>query len=328
MGKRARIGHEAAKAGVIPSPATTTLRAFRPDERCRFRGLSGGGLRVVIRLTYRCDMACPHCLVGSRAGAAELGYGEWRRVLSGLPGINARKVLLTGGEPLLHPDLLRIVSLVSRMGIPVDLNTNMQRMTKTLMVELQRAGLTEISVALEGPGEIHDSVRRKRGAFAQTMQAIKWAAQAGIQVDASCCLTTENYAGLEALLDMLKGMPIQSFTISRLFPIGHGSSDVQKALPQQKLSEIYDDLTQHWVPRFELPIRLVGLLGCPRPGDCERGRSLIGITPEGQVVACVLAPDSPAEIPHPLEVGLKRAVIEVQRQLGERHYRLCCEGIA
>ena len=310
---------------------STSRREFIPDERCRFRRLKGPGKRVVIRLTYRCDLACPHCLVGTNLyrNDGELNFSEWARLLAELDHIGARKVLLTGGEPLLHGDVVRLVGFVSGMGIPVDLNSNLQRMSPALMRELHQAGLTEISVSLEGPEQIHDRMHGKRGAFSQTIQAIAWAAALGIQVDASCCLTVDNVNHIDKLLGLVATLPIQSFTISRLFPIGHGRHSQHKGIPQSRLTQLYHEWTQSWVQQAPKPIRLVGLLNCPQPGDCERGRSLVGITPGGELVPCVLTDDHPPGIPHPLHVGLTEAIAEMNRKLAEKEYKICsCSELA
>jgi MoaA/NifB/PqqE/SkfB family radical SAM enzyme len=287
--------------------------------------LKGQGRRVVIRLTYRCDLACPHCLVGTDLyrNSGELSFEEWARVLAELDLIGARKVLLTGGEPLLHKEVVRLVDLVSGMGIPVDLNSNLQRMSLALMKEMYQAGLTEISVSLEGPEQVHDRMHGKRGAYRRTIQAIAWAGALGIQVDASCCLTVDNVDHVDELLTLVETLPVQSFTISRLFPIGHGLQSLHRGIPQSRLTQLYHQWTQGWVQQASKPIRLVGLLNCPQPGDCERGRSLVGITPRGDVVPCVLTDDHPPGIPHPLHVGLAEAVAVLNRKLAEKEYRIC-----
>lgn len=305
---------------------STSSRDFIPDERCRFRELKGPGRRVVIRLTNRCDLACPHCLVGADLyrNDGELNFAEWTRLLAELDRIGARKVLLTGGEPLLNEDILHLVGFVSGMGIPIDLNSNLQRMSPELMRDLHHAGLTEISVSLEGPEQVHDRMHGKRGAFFQTIQAIAWAAMLGIQVDASCCLTVDNVDHMDELLDLVETLPIQSFTISRLFPIGHGVQSLHKGLPQSRLTQLYHEWTKGWVQQAKKPIRLVGLLNCPQPGDCERGQSLVGITPGGDLVPCVLTDDHPPGIPHPLNVGLARSISELEIKLSEKEYKICC----
>ena len=308
------------------APASTSLRAFRHDERCRFRSLRGQGRRVVIRLTYRCDLACPHCLVGANLyrSEGELDLAAWSSILAELDRIQARKVLLTGGEPLLHPDLVGITAFVSSAGIPVDLNSNLQKMTPSLIQDLHRAGLTEISVSLEGPPEVHDRMHGTPGAWAKTVRAIRWAGEKGIQVDAACCVTPDNRPHLDELLAHVESLPIHSFTVSRMYPIGHGLAHLDRSVPQSELTALYHDLVERWVGRARIPIRLVGLLSCPQPSDCERGRSLIGITPRGHVVPCVLAIENPLGIPHPLEVGLAQAVEAANRELDAGAYQMCC----
>ena len=320
------VAHHSDDGDAVPAPATATFRGFLPDERCRFRPLSGAGVRVVLRLTYRCDLACPHCLVGAQAAHGDLRLAGWERVLAELPVIGARKVLLTGGEPLLHPDLVALVRFISARGIPVDLNSNLQRMTPALLDDLRRAGLTELSVSLEGPAAVHDRMHGKAGALAQTLRAIRWAAERGLQVDASCCLTVDNVPYLRELFGLLVALPLQSFTVSRLFPIGHGKGAARQAVAQAELDALYADLLRDWLPRAPFPVRLVGLLGCPRPADCGRGESLIGLTPQGEVVACVLAVENPASVPHPLGAGLAEAVARVRAELQAGAYALCCEA--
>jgi MoaA/NifB/PqqE/SkfB family radical SAM enzyme len=284
-------------------------------------------MRVVIRLTQRCDMACPYCLVSAANLPPELDFAAWQRILASLSQISTRKVLLTGGEPLLYPDLISLVAFISGMGIPVDLNSNLQQMTYARMQSLRSTGLTEISTAIEGRSTVHDRIRGRSGAFARTRQAIEWAAKLGIQVDASCCLQPGNLEQLDELLDLLQDWPIQSFTVSRLFPIGHGACTPQPALSQADLDAAYSHLVDFWLPRSRFPIRLVGLLGYPLPIHCQRGSSLIGLTPNGQIQACVLNDDYPSNLPTPQDIGLYAAVTVLRGRLKQQHYRLCCEVI-
>lgn len=293
---------------------------FTEDERCRFRPIQSGGLRVVLRVTMRCDLACPHCLASARQGGDELETGEWLALFRQFPEIGATKVLLTGGEPLMRPDIVRFVEALSQAGIASDLNSNLQRMTPSLMHELQKAGLSEISVSLEGPAQVHDRMHGKPGAHAQLVDAIGWADQAGIGVDASCCLTQENCAYVEDLVDKVTSLPIRSLTFSRLLPIGHGFASRQ-AVSQPDLDGYYT-LIRQIAAHSPIPIRATGLLGAPRPADCGRGRSLLAIAPDGQLLGCALSDDNP-RVPHPLEAGLKAAWDRLREALESGSYALC-----
>ena len=306
----------------IRKPQTTSLRNTLWDERCRFRPLKIDGKRVVIRLTYNCDLACPHCLVGTMDFGPELRIDAWRRILSELHDINAKKVLLTGGEPLLHPDLKEIIRTISLMNIPVDLNSNLYNMTKEFMFKLHDFGLTEISVSIEGPEDIHDRMHGSAGAFTQLIQAIRWAADLGIKIDASCCITADNFTHIPQLIRLIEYLPIQSMTFSRILPIGHGGS-IRHSVPQDQLLKVYEEITHHFIHKSNVPLRIVGFLNSPTHDNCLRGKSLIGITPLGEVVACVLTSDNPSAIPHPLDVGLSASVAILNRKLNEKNYDLC-----
>ena len=306
----------------VRQPESSSLRDFREDERCRFRPLKDNGLRVVVRLTYACDLACPHCLVESRTRDQELDTPAWLAILAELPRIGARKVLLTGGEPLLLDDLHVLVQSISGMGIPVDLNSNLYCLNLPRLRELRRAGLTELSVSLEGPREVHDRLHGKPGAFDRCVRAIQWAASLGIQVDVACCMTGENIDHVEQLLTIVRDLPVQSLTVSRLLPIGHARKS-RNHVPQERLARLHDWLIQSIMSEYPLPMRLVGLLNPPKKADCLRGQSLVGIAPDGKLQGCVLAGANPTGLPHPLETGLKQSFDLLQLALATRNYPLC-----
>jgi MoaA/NifB/PqqE/SkfB family radical SAM enzyme len=303
--------------------SSCSLRKFQHDERCRFRNITCEGIRVVIRLTYRCDLACPHCLVGNVPSSAECNIHTWKKILTELPLIKAKKVLLTGGEPLLHQDVLKITEWIANMNISIDLNSNLQKMTKSMIYDFKKAGLSEISVSIEGPQKLHDKLHGKDGAYYQLLKAIDWANNAGIKIDAACCLTKANSHYIFQLLSDIERLPIQSFTISRLMPIGHGFKNQQESLKQYELNHIYHELTTNWLQQIKIPVRIVGLLGFPCDKDCQRGYSIIGITPDGKVIDCVLSREHPNQIPHPKDVGLFETVKKLRHSLSKNNFAMC-----
>lgn len=64
-----------------------------------------------------------------------------------------KKVLLTGGEPLMKPDICKIISKLTSMGIKVDMVTNGVLLTKKKLIELQEAGLKRIRLSIDEPGK-------------------------------------------------------------------------------------------------------------------------------------------------------------------------------
>ena len=276
---------------------------------------------MVLRLTLRCDLACPHCLASKKKDSSELTTEQWKTLISQFSEIGVKKVLLTGGEPLLRTDLLEIVQALGNLGIHTDLNSNLQRMDLDLMRNLKRSGLSEISVSLEGPEEIHDRMHGSPGSYRQLIQAIDWAARVEIPVDASCCLNLDNYLYIKEHIKTAEVLSIRSLTFSRLLPIGHGNKS-QQNLTQDQLDACYQLIHHEMTKEASIPIRLTGLLGPPRLSDCERGRSLAGISPDGHLLACVLTKDNPS-VPHPLKIGLKQALTTLNEELTRQPFALC-----
>ena len=293
---------------------------FVEDERCRFRPDPEGRLRVVVRLTMRCDLACPHCLARESC-IPELDTRQWLTLMRQFVDINVHKVLLTGGEPLMRSDLVSFVDTLVAGGAKVDLNSNLQQMTPELLRALGEAGLNEISVSIEGPEEVHDRMHGRLGAYARLNRAIHWAREMGIGVDASCCLTEMNRECIPALIEDIKRIPVRSITFARLLPIGHGR-DSRKAISQDILDEIYAYVKSRISADLTKPVRATGLLGAPRPEDCCRGESLIGLSADGSLKACVLSDDNPA-IHHPLDIGLPDALMQLRKELKTGRYKYC-----
>jgi len=70
------------------------------------------------------------------------------------------------------------------------------------------------------------------------------------------------------------------------------------------------------------PIRLTGFHGAPQPEDCERGKSLLALSSEGQLLGCVLTDDNPVVEP-PLTTSLKNSVQMLKKKLRENNHELC-----
>ena len=95
-----------------------------------------------------CDAGCVSCYNDRGEGFKGLDQLE-----SDLKALRRRRrlqtVSLTGGEPTLHPDLARIVEMVSRTGIKPALLTHGQHLTPELVGELRRAGLCAVLLHIQ-----------------------------------------------------------------------------------------------------------------------------------------------------------------------------------
>ena len=124
--------------------------ADRVDFRPLFSAPANAPYKVDVALTYACNNACPHCYnPAERFAMSTLSLADWRRVFDKLNEIGVPHVILTGGEPTLHPDLPEIIRYADAQGQIVGMNTNGRRLARpALMSSLAEAGLNHVQITL------------------------------------------------------------------------------------------------------------------------------------------------------------------------------------
>lgn len=138
---------------------------------------------VRVSLTDRCDMACVYCRPAARGAYLpadeRLSVAQWESVLRGLQLEGVRRVRITGGEPLLHRDVVDVVRRVSALGLDdLALTTNGSRLA-ALAAPLRAAGLRRVTVSLDSldPARFADITRG--GELAAVLAGVDAALAAG-----------------------------------------------------------------------------------------------------------------------------------------------------
>ena len=157
-----------------------------------------------LSLTDRCDLACIYCRPNKQDGYLDeqLDLAAWETMVRGLIGAGVRRVRLTGGEPLLHRDILAVVRLLGTLGLDdVALTTNATRLDK-LAVPLREAGLRRVNVSLDTLDPARFKSMTRGGKLAGVLRGIDAALAAGfdeIKLNA-VIVRGENDAEIESLV--------------------------------------------------------------------------------------------------------------------------------
>lgn len=127
--------------------------------------------RLQLEVTAACNLRCRMCIVRYRPPfprSASVSFTEFERLVAGMPGL--REVVLQGiGEPLLAPDLYRMVAWCAEHGIDVGFNSNATLLTRRAGERLIDAGLSWLCISLDGASaETYEFVRD--GARWQTVE--------------------------------------------------------------------------------------------------------------------------------------------------------------
>ncbi|WP_130470885.1 radical SAM protein, partial [Candidatus Magnetaquicoccus inordinatus] len=167
---------------------TQLLRQLLQKESTQSRQRSHGGRWqgpvVVWNLLRRCNLQCRHCYSGSadRDFQGELSREEIFRVLQDLHDCAVPAIILSGGEPLLHPDLFAIAQRAKEMGFYLGLSSNGTLMDARKAEEIQQVGFDYVGVSLDGLELHHDRNRMQEGAFRQALSGIRACQQQGVKV--------------------------------------------------------------------------------------------------------------------------------------------------
>jgi cyclic pyranopterin phosphate synthase len=159
---------------------------------------------VRLSLTDRCDLACIYCRPHRQDGYLNerLDFEAWKTMMQGLIGAGVRRVRLTGGEPLLHRDLVRVVEYLSTLDLEdIAVTTNATRLEK-LARPLRDAGMRRINISLDSLDPARFERMTRGGKLDIVMRGIDAALEVGfdeIKLNA-VIVKDENDSEIEALV--------------------------------------------------------------------------------------------------------------------------------
>ncbi|EMS77234.1 radical SAM protein [Desulfotignum phosphitoxidans] len=154
--------------------------ADRPVTTARHHGRSG--IVVIWNLTNRCNLSCPHCYTHatSKKLSNELDTRQCKSVIDDLARQNVMVLILSGGEPVLRPDLYELAAYARDKKILCALSTNGTLINDLHLRKILKSGIGYVGISIDGIGRNHDEFRGKQGAYAASLNAIRLCRDAGL----------------------------------------------------------------------------------------------------------------------------------------------------
>ncbi|MBI5120636.1 MAG: heme d1 biosynthesis radical SAM protein NirJ [Rhodospirillales bacterium] len=206
---------------------------------------------VIWNLVRRCNLTCLHCYSGSsdKSFPGELATDEILRVMGDLKAFCVPVLILSGGEPLLRPDIYDIARHAKQMGFYVALSTNGTLINQPAAQRIAALGLDYVGISLDGVGETHDKFRGKTGAFSQALQGIRLCRETGVKVGLRFTMTEENFPSLPRLLEVMEEERVEKFYLSHLNYAGRGNAnrdeDAALATTRQAMELLFEAALAH-----------------------------------------------------------------------------------
>jgi heme d1 biosynthesis radical SAM protein NirJ len=185
---------------------------------------------VIWNLIRRCNLSCKHCysISADKDFAGELSTAEACTVMDDLRAFGVPVLILSGGEPLLRPDIYELSARAKAMGFYVGLSTNGTLIDSGNIGRIAEVGYDYVGISLDGIKSTHDAFRRKQGAFDASLEGVRMCRDAGIKVGVRFTLTQDNAHDLPALLQLVEDQGIDKFYLSHLNYAGRGNTNRAK----------------------------------------------------------------------------------------------------
>ncbi|MEN8219084.1 MAG: radical SAM protein [Pseudomonadota bacterium] len=273
---------------------------------------------LAINLTRRCNLACTHCYLDAKTlqhgCPKELTTHEVCHLLDDIAQRSTETmVVLTGGEPLVRPDLEKLIAHGALLGLSMVVGTNGVLLTEQRVKSLKKAGVLGIGISLDSlDPAYHDAFRSAPGVWAKTMTGIENCRRHSLSFQIHFSVTENNADELPAIIDFARSSGARVLNIFFLVCTGRGQfrSDISAARYEQVLKDLIEAQAQNpemiirprCAPHYkriayqchpESPLNRIS----GNEGDgCIAGTHYCRITPEGGVTACPYIPNEVGNI--------------------------------
>lgn len=260
---------------------------------------------VQLHLTERCNLKCKHCYQTGR-GVDEMSLPEVKTAVDEISETLdewkelydidfSRSFNVTGGEPFLRNDLFEILSEMGTKGFDSYLLTNGILIDKTKAKDLFSLGVKGVQVSIEGPENIHETIRGK-GSFSASLRGVNDLLDAGLTVTLNVTLSSLNAGFFMDIIELSSNLGVQKLGFSRLVPSGRGESMLNAMLSAEKVKDLYKHIFSLDTGKLRIvtgdPVASQSVVeenedrGNVPLGGCAAGVSGLTILPDGVIVPC------------------------------------------
>ena len=233
---------------------------------------------------YTCNFRCEHCSVKRFQGKKEgrsFTIADVRELSRQADEMGLAHLVITGGEPLVFPDLDQIIEAVDPQKFYITSDTNGWLLDHKKAKHLKSIGLDKIQLSLDSlDAEEHDSFRHAPGSHARALRAIDAAQDAGLNIILSTVVTHDRVWSDEFLeyLEFAKGKNVPVF-VTYAKPVGSWEGKFDMLVNKddmrhlEELGKTYNVFT-HLTPSYGLDL------------GCIAVKRMVSITKYGDVMPC------------------------------------------
>lgn len=155
-----------------------------------------------IEIASACNERCVHCYIPHEDKLATIDPELFYRAVKEGRQMNIIHVTLSGGEPLLHPEIISFLQYCHTLDLSVNVLSNLTLLNDSMIYEMQKNPLLSVQASIYSMDpEVHDYITRMPGSLEKTKRSVLNLISAGIPVQISCPIMKENK---DSFLDVIK----------------------------------------------------------------------------------------------------------------------------
>ena len=316
------------------SPEATTSERFVP-------------LVMSWNVTRECNMKCSHCYINATEKKLdnELTTEEAKKLMDQICQVSKPLLILSGGEPLLRPDIFELIEYGASKGLKMGLGSNGSLIDDTVAAKLKAAGIATVSISLDShiPAQ-HDEFRGVVGAWEKAVNACKALRNSNVLVQVNTTLTQQNYNQIDEIMSLAEGIGVENFHLFFLVPTGRGIklTDISPQKYEDMITNTFAKVAKHKLnvrpscaPQFMRIAKGMGLDMRQWVRGCMAGLYYCRIYPNGDVTPCPYLPIKLGNIREKSfkEIWFNSPIFKTLRdpnslkgKCGECEYRTICGG--
>jgi radical SAM protein with 4Fe4S-binding SPASM domain len=202
----------------------------------------------VWNITQACNLSCRHCYQNARRtpDADELTTEEKLDLIDQMGEEFVPFVAFAGGEPLVTPDLWKVLERCRQQGLHVTLATNGTLLTPEMCARLKAANVKYIEVSLDSiDPAVHDAFRGQARSWERTVQGIRNSVAAGIKTGMACCFTRQTAHTVDQAVQFAIDLGCKTFSHFNFIPVGRGKEIIQQDMTPGQRELLLRRLQEH-----------------------------------------------------------------------------------
>ena len=245
-------------------------------------------LSAFIGLTDRCNLNCKHCYSIKQQNNSqknEISAVEIKEIAKSLKKLGTFSVQLSGGEPFLRKDMLKICKLFNKEGISLFINTNGVLLNKKLLMGLKKMSLDSLQISLDSiDKENFEMMRGKTGIYQKVKDNVMLSREfLGNKLCIGCVITSYNFDEIEKVAKFAKSNGIRIALIPLLTT---GKANKSMDLTIEKKLKLINKLKDYSNLTFVVPAVFNKMFNLKNPYHYCSFPYHAAVMPNGDVFPC------------------------------------------